>query len=90
MIYSKMIIRKCNQFLLLILLEARIAHKLNYLSKVINFKANSPNLLKIIKIMMIRFIEQRVKLELIWIKNLLDCLLFQAKHPLLKERLTIL
>jgi hypothetical protein len=86
MIYSKMIIRKCNQFLLLILLEARIAHKLNYLSKVINFKANSPNLLKIIKIMMIRFIEQRVKLELIWIKNLLDCLLFQAKHRLLKER----
>ena len=63
MIYSKMIIRKCNQFLLLILLEARIAHKLNYLSKVINFKANNLLVRKIAKMMLIRLIEPRVHWE---------------------------
>lgn len=60
MIYSKMIIRNYNRFLLLILLEPRISHKQNYLNKVINSKVKSLQVQNLVKMMMIRLIEPKV------------------------------
>jgi hypothetical protein len=63
MICSNQMPRKFNLYLLLILIEPRISLKVNYLNRVINFRANNLLVLKIVKMILIRLIEPRVHWE---------------------------